>query len=249
MNERTRDVIIGGLLGIIAVCAILFRLAQAGYSMEASAEAIIDFAGLAVSVLLFYTIIREKVPSPFFRKNIEDKMHKWQTSSFGLITSSQEVNVNKVIEEDKDISKNAKSFIRYYMACDFEKFMELGPEYDGRPGEFIRIPLFDPSNYKNGITIKFYLNQSTFQSRLEAKNKFADKVFVKDFIKGVATNIVLKVTNVYAAYIDTHSISPVDNSPKYEITLKLKGNFTKNSNIDILIDIINYVMLLYSYAA
>lgn len=249
MNDRSRDVIIGGLLGVIAVCAILFKLMIASYSLEATAEAIIDFAGIGVSILLFYTVIHEKIPSPFFKRNMKRKMDDWKKDNTGLITASEEVSNFEEIEEDKGSVAKSKSFVRYYMICELGKFMEDGANEKVRKGEFVKLPIFESKNYKEGVTLKIYLNQSTFQSRLKAKGNFEDKKEVYDYLDRIAPKIVLKVTNRFPGLIESHSISSVGSSPKYEICLKLKGNFTLNSNIDILIDVINYIMLLYSYAA
>jgi len=248
MKERNNEVIIGGLLGFLAVGAILVKLISVSFTLDSSTQAVIDFSGIGVSLLLFYTVIKDKVPSPFFKNNMKSKMDSWQRSSFGLITDFQEVNNNEKIEEDKGLVDESKSFIRYFMACDFEAYMKSGDIYRGAKGEFIKLPLFVAKNYSNGLTLRFYLNRSTFKSRLKAREILENQVAGDEYIHNMANNIRVRLTNRYSNYIESSSLIPVSNTQKYEISFKLKGNFCQSAKIDILIEIINYAMLLYSYA-
>lgn len=244
MKDRNNEVIIGGLLGFLAVGAILIKLVNVSFTLDSSTQAVIDFSGIGVSLLLFYTVIRDKIPSPFFKDKMNAKMENWQKSSYGLITNSEMISNDK-LEEDKDDLTSDKSFVRYYMLCNFSEFLKSDTITSGKKGEFLKLPLFETKNYVDGITVRFYLNKTTLLSRVNGK---ADSA-ISDEIGGVAKNIVMKLYIRFDDCIGTHSIKKVGSNQKYEITLKLKGNFTQSSNIDLLVSIINYVMLLYSYAA
>lgn len=244
MNERNNEVIIGGVLGFFAVGAILVKLVSVRFTLDSATQAVIDFSGIGVSLLLFYTVLKDKIPSPFFEKNMKSKMDIWQNSSFGLITNSEK-HINDKLDEDKDNLTIDKSFIRYMMLCNFSEFLKSGSVYSGKTGEFLKLPLFATKNYKNGTTLRFYLNKTTLLSRLKGKNDSE----INDYIGSVAKNIEMKLIIRFGNYIDLHDSKRIGSNQKYEITIVLKGNFTQNSNIDILIDMINYVMLLYSYAA
>lgn len=249
MNTNAKEVLVGGLMGTVAVFAIFLKALFADFSTEALLEALIEISGIGVTLLIFFSFLKGKMPVKDFHKRFKIKSNDWVESSQGLISKMEEVTAKDVIDEDKE-DKNMKpkeDFLRYYMLVDFNSYFLNSNVNEIKKGEFIRLPKLKAENYQNGITLRFYMNKSTMLNRLRAEKIDHDTVASEKLVEGLSSSIAKMLTRKFPNI--EHSKTKHLGKLKYETTLELKGDFTQPENMDKLFETLDYIILMYAIAA
>lgn len=159
MNNNAKEVLVGGLMGLVAVVAIFLKLSFAHFSSNAILDSIIELSSIGVSLAIFYAFISSKTPSINFDRRINKAFKNWVDSTSGLISDTKLI-----------VDENKREVYRCSMVVNFHKYFKGGEITSNDVGEFVRIPNFKSENYLNGVEISFYLNKSIMLNVLKAKD-------------------------------------------------------------------------------
>lgn len=238
MNNNAKEVLVGGLMGLIAVIAIFLKLSLADFSSSAVLDSLIELSSIGVSLAIFYAFISSKTPSINFDKRMNKAFKDWIDSTNGLITDTELIKDEKLGEVH-----------RCYMVVNYQKYFKGDVITSKDVGEFVRIPNFKSENYLNNVEISFYLNKSIMLNVLTAKNAHEKndekaKLIMQEYADGILKKLLQMYGDIEVIQYPKHM-----SELKYETIIKLKGNFTKQDQINNLFKVINYIMMLYAYAA
>jgi hypothetical protein len=249
MNNTAKEVLVGGLMGLIAVVAIFLKAFYGGFSTESVLEALIEVSSIGVTLMIFYTFLKGRIPTRDFEKSFRKKSQDWIESTMGLISITEEVKDENVIEEDKNDEsyKEKNGFIRYSMIVNFNSYFLGNVSENSKKGEFIKLPSLNANEYRKGVEFKFYMNKSTMLSRLKADDIDKDGKVALERMSRLSGNIVTLLSRKFPDLVNKGT--KTSKSLKTETTLYLKGDFTQPENLDKLFETFDYLMLLYAFAA
>lgn len=161
MKKIDRESMWPGLVGIIALVAIICELAFGGISTVSVSAAIKDLMGIAIDVMVFVLAIRiatKRTEEESLETKLENALDKWRNEHSNMI----------VRDEEYDKSKNQYTF---FMRTDLKNFFGDAKALK-KPGRFVRIPKIGSSEYLNKtFTLQFYLNVSTFLEGKQVENR------------------------------------------------------------------------------
>ena len=174
------DKIIGGVFALVAVIAAILELVLGGISVTSVAACIKDIFGTLAVVVLFFAVIRDKIPSKDFRKAFDSAMIDISKKYTPLIrkeemTVTDDENVSATVSAKK---KKLDSVICYDMAAnlnalfgascnDYPRFLEIHSNITTVVKLLIRKKFFDYADFgetsltdiankiKDNLAIKF----------------------------------------------------------------------------------------------
>lgn len=157
MKKIDKQTAWAGIVGIIALIAIVCELAFSGISTASVSASIKDLMGIAIDVTVFILAIKiatKKVDTEPLETKLENALDKWRADNANMIVRDEEY--------DKD-----KDFFSFFMRTDLKNFFGDAKALK-KPGWFVRIPKIGSLEYMTKtFKVQFHLNVSTF---LEGKN-------------------------------------------------------------------------------
>lgn len=152
MKKMDKETLLAGLVGIIALVAIICEVAFGGISTVSVSAAIKDLTGIAIDVTVFllaFKIATKKKDEEPLEKKLENALDEWRIAHSNMIIRDEEY--------DKKID-----FYSLFMRVDLKNFFG-DAKASKLIGWFVRIPKLDSPQYKeNTFDIHFHLNVSTF---------------------------------------------------------------------------------------
>lgn len=160
MNRDFIEDILGGIFGIIAVLAAVVEVAINGISAPTVVAGIKDVFSALVIVVLFFSVVKNKIPSRDFRKSFDDAMKSVSNKYKPLIKKETITEKDETANSQKMIAKRNKlnKVICYGMASninvlfgvscnDYPRFMEIQNQETTVVKFLIRKKFFDYSDF------------------------------------------------------------------------------------------------------
>lgn len=215
---------VGGIFGVIAIIAIIFEMAIAGFDNAAIAGGIKDMAGTLVTVLVLFAFIPKRGWN--FEKKMTIALEKWVEDNSNMLVHNEKM--------DGNISENKYGI---GMRTDMKNYYSSSA--NNKVGLFVRLPKPDKAVYgnSNGFSIDFHLNKGTFFEGItlsdeELKQKYntlADK---------------------FCAFISTkHNGFASASGSGQIITVKISKPIKTEKDIEELVSVLNSIMQAYLVAA
>ena len=216
------DKIIGGVFALIAVGAAILELVLGGISASSIAACIKDIFGTLAVVVLFFAVIRDKIPSKNFRKAFDSAMIEI-SKKYSPLIRKEEISVTD--DEDATATKLAKkkkldTVICYDMAANLNAL--FGASCNDYP-RFLEI-------HNNDITVV----------KLLVRKKFFDYA---DFGETSLTDIANKIKDNLAIKFGEYSFS-VDEK-RHEICINTNRQMKTNKDALELAHLVDNVVMLY----
>lgn len=216
------DKIIGGVFALVAVVAAILELVLGGISATSIAACIKDIFGTLTVVVLFFAVIRDKIPSRDFRKAFDSAMVDISQKYTPLIrkeemTVTDDENVSTTVSAKK---KKLDSVICYAMAANLNAL--FGASCNDYP-RFLEIH-----------------NNSTTVVKLLIRKKFFDYA---DFGETSLNDIANKIKDNLAIKFSEYSFS-VDEK-KHEIYINTNRQMKTNKDALELAHLVDNVVMLY----
>lgn len=162
MKKIDKETAWAGIVGIIALIAIVCELVFGGISTASVSASVKDLMGIAIDVMVFVLAIKiatKKTDTEPLEIKLENALDKWRADNSNMIVRDEEY--------DKD-----KDFFSFFMRTDLKNFFGDAKALK-KPGWFVRIPQMGSPEYTaKTFKIQFHLNVSTF---LEGKNVYDRK--------------------------------------------------------------------------
>lgn len=157
MKKIDKQTFWAGMVGIVALIAIICELIFGGISTASISGAIKDFMGIAIDVMLFIVAVKlaskNNTTEPLEIK-LENALDKWRMDHANMII------------RDEEYDSDHKSF-SFFMRTDLKNFFGDANALK-KKGLFVKIPPIGDSKYlEKTFQMEFRLNVSTF---LEGKN-------------------------------------------------------------------------------
>ena len=157
LKRADKEVLWGGLFGVIAIAASLIEMFLSGISTVSVIAAVKEIAGTIVAVMVFAVAARNIVQKIGETKTFEGRLQKalddWQADHKNMIVRKEQYDHEKNGEPATCYSLGLKTNI-----SDFYNLSE-----SSNTGWFLRMPILNKENYhKAGAVLRFHLNKGTF---------------------------------------------------------------------------------------
>lgn len=151
MKKMDKQTLWAGIVGVIALIAILCELFFGGISTASVSASIKDLMGIIIDVMVFILAIKiaaKKTNTESMETKLENALNKWRAD-----------NSNMIVRNEKSDKKNE---YRLFMKTDLKNFFG-DAKADKTPGLFVSLPQIGSPDYTaKTFNIQFHLNVSTF---------------------------------------------------------------------------------------
>lgn len=227
-REDFFDKILGGVFALVAIIAATFELVLGGISAASIAACIKDIFGTLAVVILFFAVIRDKIPKYSFEKRLQKAIEFWQQENSNMIIRKPEHDIEHIGMDATCYSLDLKTSV-----IDFYE-----PKSNtNKTGLFLRMPALKRENYNvDKIELNFYLNKGTFFSSISSEI---------DLRRGYEQLIKLFSDLVN----NKHSGFAIAGGSGKEFKVQIQHAIKTNEDIKNLVDVINTVYTAYLVSA
>ena len=214
---------LGGIFAVVALIAIIFEMAIAGFDNAAIASGVKDIAGTIVTVLVLFAFIPMRGFK--FEKRMTKALEQWVSDNSNMLVH------NKIMDGTDPDNKYGIG-----MRTDMNNYYSGSPSSNSI-GVFVRLPKPDKAVYKNNPTIEFHLNKGTFfegtaLSKEELKQKY--NILIEKFCTFITTK--------HNGFVSATGSGQI-------ITVQILKPIKSNKDIEELINVLNSMMQAYLVAA
>ena len=232
LKRLDKEVLWGGIFGLIAIMAILAEMCLSGISAVSIAAAIKDIAGTIIAVMVFVVaakhILKQMREMKSFEGLLQKALDNWQDDHKNMIVRKEQYDYEKTGEAATCYSLGLKTNI-----SDFYNLTA-----SNNTGWFLRMPLIKKENYVNGnVVLRFHLNKGTF---FEGKEMSKEELTV-----GFNRLNALFIGFMQASFGDLINAQ----GKNQDITVTITKPICTAEDIDFLISIINSMYNAYLVAA
>lgn len=223
------DKILGGIFAVVAIVAAVIELVLGDISTATVAACIKDvFSTLAV-VVLFFAVIKDRIPKIKFEKRLQSAIESWQQENANMILRKPEHDIEHTGATPSCYSLDLKTSV-----IDFYEPHSV----TSKTGLFLRMPTFERENYISGnIVLKFYLNKGTFFSSSTATDAELKMGYEK--LSGLFCDLVN----------NKHRDFAVAKAMGKELLVTINNPIQSNKDINDLVEVINTVYTAYLVSA
>jgi len=222
--------ILGGIFGIIAVAAAVCEMYLGGINSASIAGCVKDAFGTMAIIVLFFAIIKDRIPKVKFVDRLEAALTAWQESNSNMIVRNPE----------HDLGEKQQRFYSLDLKTNVEDFYKNGNHKE--TGVFVRMPELTNENYRESKPqLTFSLNKGTFFQDVPQA-----ELTKKDFLT-LATMFSDLVSSKHPDIVDTSLPTATNGSGKIEISLK--RSIRTKSDIYEFVDLLNTMYTAYLVSA
>jgi len=230
----SKEIIWGGIFGIIAIVAAVIEMFLGGFTAEAIVSSIKDVFGTAVVVVLMISFIKQNIKKekPFdLTVELNKAIKTWYEKNDNMIVLKSEYN-RKSRESTSDdcfglgLRTDVSGFYQHELISNAS-------------GLFLRMPTLAAENYREkDVDIEFSLNKGTF---------FEGVVLDEQSLK----NAFSKLNKEFVGYIEgKFSSDKVRSSGKdRSIIVRIKNGVNNKDDIALVVDVINTMYMAYLVSA
>lgn len=233
MKKIDLETKLGGISAIIAIIAIVAQIAVNGFSSDSVAGGIKDISTTIVALLVLVVAVRKLRPSKNkkdFKELMTDALNEWSERNYPLIMNKEVIS--------KKVNGRDTTLQRYFMLTDHDHLFDYakdGPAENWKTGLFVEIPEIKKENYISP-SIVFHLNESTFMERIKNDRD------IKDILKELCNKFSAAILNNFGSILASADKNNI-------ITVKFKNKIDTPEEIKTFVDVIEYVMTLYTIAS
>lgn len=214
---------------MIAVCAAVCEMYLSGVNAVSIAGCVKDVFGTLAIIVLFFEVIKNKIPKVRFVDRLKAALNDWQESNSNMIVRNPE----------HDLGKEKQQFYSLDLKTDVRDFYENTNHK--KTGVFVRMPELTNENYRESKPkLTFSLNKSTFFEDVP------EAELTQDHYKELAKRFSDLVKSKHQKLVKD-AVSSADDVKLIEVLLK-KPIKTK-SDIRELVDLLNTMYTAYLVSA
>lgn len=225
------EIFFGGGMALVAVCAIVVKMALNGFSFVSVLDGVTDFAQVVVAAMILLIalkrILNRRPPVETFESTLGNELQSWMTRNRPLVS-----------REDRPEKGS-----RFFMLTDLEHIFDVGENLSNentyKKGRFVELPL----SYEAGAEMHFFLNLSTFRERAIAKNS-ESRIEVQLLAARVSACINANFSELLTASSDNSG-----SGGAAAINITFVKDLDTPEDARQIIHLIDYVMTLYMVAA
>ena len=221
------DKILGGIFAVVAIIAAIVELAFGEVSAASIAACTKDIFSTLAVVVLFFAVIKDKMPGFKFEKRMNQAIDTWIKENSNMIVRKAEHDIEHTGEEPSCFSLDLKtSVVDFYEPNSVTK----------KTGLFLRIPMINKENYQTGpVELRFYMNKGTFFSNTD--NNTAEEGYKQ--LSGLFCDLV---NNKHHDFVKAQSGDKM-------IVIKTNNPILSSTDISEFVEVINTVYTAYLVAA